>query len=227
MKNFWISIRITLAMCLLLGVGYVLVLRGVSAVAGPGGGQAETLTFDGRTVGAANVGQQFTDTRYFWGRPSAVDYNVCGWAGGQSPLPPVADFGMKEVRTKKKKHMTNDVNGMKKKCGRPALGRTRKLTRGVTVKFSPVSYEALRFRAGKSGRSLAVYIREAALAATVTARHTPEENALLRSLAGMANNLNQLTKLSHQTGFYRTRLLIEGLLGKLKRIMDDYRPKGG
>ena len=91
----------------------------------------------------------------------------------------------------------------------------------------PLSYEALRFRAGKSGRSLAVYIREAALAATVTARHTPEENALLRSLAGMANNLNQLTKLSHQTGFYRTRLLIEGLLGKLKRIMDDYRPKGG
>ena len=127
----------------------------------------------------------------------------------------------------KKKHMTKDVNGMKKKRGRPALGRTRKLTKGVTVKFSPVSYEALRFRAGKSGRSLAVYIREAALAATVTARHTPEENALLRSLAGMANNLNQLTKLSHQTGFYRTRLLIDGLLGKLKRIMDDYRPKGG
>mgnify|MGYP000000208532 FL=1 len=148
-------------------------------------------------------------------------------AGRANPLPPVADFGMKEVRTKKKKHMTNDVNGMKKKCGRPALGRTRKLTRGVTVKFSPVSYEALRFRAGKSGRSLAVYIREAALAATVTARHTPEENALLRSLAGMANNLNQLTKLSHQAGFYRTRLLIDGLLGKLKRIMDDYRPKGG
>ena len=133
----------------------------------------------------------------------------------------------KDVRTKKKKHMTKDVNGMKKKRGRPALGRTRKLTKGVTVKFSPVSYEALRFRAGKSGRSLAVYIREAALAATVTARHTPEENALLRSLAGMANNLNRLTKLSHQTGFYRTRLLIEGLLGKLKRIMDDYRPKEG
>lgn len=81
MKNFWISIRITLAMCLLLGVGYVLVLRGVSAVAGPGGGQAETLTFDGRTVGAANVGQQFTDTRYFWGRPSAVDYNGGGSGG--------------------------------------------------------------------------------------------------------------------------------------------------
>ena len=40
--------------------------------------------------------------------------------------------------------MTKDMNEMKKKRGRPALGRTRKLTRGVTVKFSPVSYEALR-----------------------------------------------------------------------------------
>ena len=77
--------------------------------------------------------------------------------------------------------MTKDMNEMKKKRGRPALGRTRKLTRGVTVKFSSVSYEALRFRARKSSRSLA---------ATVTARHTPEENALLRSLAGMANNLD-------------------------------------
>ena len=107
--------------------------------------------------------------------------------------------------------MTKDMNEMKKKRGRPALGRTRKPTKGVTVKFSPASYEALRFRAGKSGRSLAVYIKEAALAATVTARHTPEENALLRSLAGMANNLNQQTKLWYQTGFYKTRLLIDGL----------------
>ena len=75
MKNLWISVKITLAMCLLLGVGYVLVLRGVSALAGPNGGQAETLTLDGRVVGAANVGQQFTGGRYFWGRPSAVAFN--------------------------------------------------------------------------------------------------------------------------------------------------------
>ena len=31
MKNLWISLKITLAMCVVLGVGYVLVLRGVSA----------------------------------------------------------------------------------------------------------------------------------------------------------------------------------------------------
>ena len=164
---------------------------------------------------------------YVSGFPKTLAPRARWLQGGQIRSRRSQIFGIKDVRTKKKKHMTKDVNGMKKKRGRPALGRTRKLTKGVTVKFSPVSHEALRFRAGKSGRSLAVYIREAALTATVTARHTPEENALLRSLAGMANNLNRLTKLSHQTGFYRTRLLIEGLLGKLKRIMDDYRPKEG
>ena len=81
MKNLWISLIITLALCLLLGVGYVLVLRGVSAVAGPNGGEADVVTFNGKVVGAANVGQQFTDVRYFWGRPSAVDYNGGGSGG--------------------------------------------------------------------------------------------------------------------------------------------------
>ena len=36
-------------------------------------------------------------------------------AGRVNPLPPVADFGMKEVRTKKKKHMTVDEKGNIKK----------------------------------------------------------------------------------------------------------------
>ena len=81
MKNLWISLKITLAMCIVLGVGYVLVLRGVSAVAGPNGGEADVVTLDGQVVGVANVGQRFTDVRYFWSRPSAVDYNGGGSGG--------------------------------------------------------------------------------------------------------------------------------------------------
>ena len=81
MKNLWISLKITLAMCIVLGVGYVLVLRGISAVAGPSGGEADVVTLDGQVVGAANVGQRFTDVRYFWSRPSAVDYNGGGSGG--------------------------------------------------------------------------------------------------------------------------------------------------
>ena len=96
MKNLWISVKITLAMCLLLGVGYVLVLRGVSALAGPNGGQAETLTLDGRVVGQVHeqhcpvdgpclLKALHEEVRLlegdFWGRPSAVDYNGGGSGG--------------------------------------------------------------------------------------------------------------------------------------------------
>ena len=81
MKNLWISIKITLAMCVVLFVGYVLVLRLVAWVASPNDGEAPVVTYNGKVVGAANVGQVFTDSVYFWGRPSAVDYNGGGSGG--------------------------------------------------------------------------------------------------------------------------------------------------
>lgn len=83
MKNFWVSLKYTLAMCVLLTLGYVLVLRLVARVASPNDGEAELVYADGKAVGAANVGQIFTDSIYFWGRPSAVDYDG-GGAGGSN-----------------------------------------------------------------------------------------------------------------------------------------------
>lgn len=81
MKNLFISIKITLAFCVVLFVGYVLVLWGVAALTKPNSGQAELVTLNGKVVGAANVGQQFTDAKYFWSRPSAVDYDGSGSGG--------------------------------------------------------------------------------------------------------------------------------------------------
>ena len=68
-------------MCIVLTVCYILVLRLTSAVASPNDGQAELVELNGTVVGAANVGQAFTDSVYFWGRPSAVDYNGGGSGG--------------------------------------------------------------------------------------------------------------------------------------------------
>ena len=59
MKNLWISVRITLAMCVVLTVGYVLLLRLTSAVVSPNDGEAALVELDGKVVGAANVGQAF------------------------------------------------------------------------------------------------------------------------------------------------------------------------
>ena len=73
MKNLWISLKFTLAMYAVLTIGYVLVLRLTAAVASPNDGEAPVVELNGKVVGAANVGQMFTDSIYFWGRPSAVD----------------------------------------------------------------------------------------------------------------------------------------------------------
>lgn len=72
MKTFLKSIRITLVLCAFLCVFYILVLWLFAKVAGPGNGDAETITLNGKTVGAANVGQRFTNDRYFWGRLSCA-----------------------------------------------------------------------------------------------------------------------------------------------------------
>ena len=81
MKNLWISLKFTLAMCAVLTIGYVLVLRLTAAVASPNDGEAPVVELNGKVVGAANVGQRFTSSIYFWGRPSAVDYNGGGSGG--------------------------------------------------------------------------------------------------------------------------------------------------
>ena len=75
------SIKITLVFCAFLSVFYIFVLWFFARVAGPNGGNAEVLTLNGRVVGAANVGQTFSQDIYFWGRPSAVDYNGAGSGG--------------------------------------------------------------------------------------------------------------------------------------------------
>ncbi|MEZ0484480.1 K(+)-transporting ATPase subunit C [Fibrella aquatica] len=74
------AIRLTVAMLILLSVIYPLVVAGIAKLA-PGGGAGETVTVNGKVVGYARIGQQFTEDRYFNSRPSAVDYNAAGSAG--------------------------------------------------------------------------------------------------------------------------------------------------
>lgn len=83
MKNLKVAFRLTIVMCVLLSFGYVAVLWFFAKVAGPGKGNAEVVELNGKVVGAANVGQQFTKDIYFWGRPSCAGdgydaANSCG-----------------------------------------------------------------------------------------------------------------------------------------------------
>ena len=107
--------------------------------------------------------------------------------------------------------------------GRPQVSTLKRLTKSVTVKFSKPDYEKLRHRSKNANRTLAEYIRDAAFDVRMVAKHSAEDATVIRNLTGMANNLNQLTKLSHQTGFYRTKNIVMEVLEKLKSIMSDYK----
>ncbi len=55
------------------------------------------------------------------------------------------------------------------------------------------------------------------------ASHTTVDAGVFRNLAGVANNLNQLTKLSHQTSLYRTSYRLKEVLDGVMEIISDYR----
>ena len=88
-ENIFPAIRLTLV-CLLLFSGiYTLVIWGF-AQAAPNKGRGDIITENGRTY-YSNIGQKFTDDRYFYSRPSAVDYNAAG-AGGSNKGPSNPDY---------------------------------------------------------------------------------------------------------------------------------------
>jgi K+-transporting ATPase ATPase C chain len=81
MKKYLLpSLKLTLVLLVLCSVLYPLFIAAVAKLA-PGGGKGETLSVNGKVVGYKNIGQKFTDDKYFWSRPSAVAYNAAGSAG--------------------------------------------------------------------------------------------------------------------------------------------------
>lgn len=72
----------------LTGVAYPLLLTGIGAVAFPAQTEGSLITTAGATRGSALVGQEFTQARYLWGRPSATTVPYDARAGGGSNLGP-------------------------------------------------------------------------------------------------------------------------------------------
>jgi K+-transporting ATPase ATPase C chain len=80
------------ALTLVTGVVYPLAVTGVGQAAFPHEAGGSILEVDGKPVGSALIGQQFTSPKYFWGRPSATSpmpYNANGSsASNLGPLNP-------------------------------------------------------------------------------------------------------------------------------------------
>lgn len=100
MKSFIKAFRLTLVFCVFLSVTYILVLWLFAKVAGPNDGNAEVATLDGKVVGAANVGQQFTQDIYFWGRPSCAGDGYDAASSGGSNKGPTNPEYLAEVEAR-------------------------------------------------------------------------------------------------------------------------------
>lgn len=77
------SLRLWLVTFLVCVVGYTALVLGFAQAVVPFQANGSIISAIGRPVGSQLIAQDFTSPRYFWPRPSAVDYNGMG-AGGSN-----------------------------------------------------------------------------------------------------------------------------------------------
>lgn len=83
------AIRLTIVTLIFFSGVYTLVILGVAQFF-PNGGKGEVIEQNGKRY-YANIGQSFTDDKYFNSRPSAVGYNAAG-SGGSNKGPSNGEY---------------------------------------------------------------------------------------------------------------------------------------
>ena len=88
-----------LVLTLVTGVAYPLVVTGVAQSLFPAQAGGSLIVRDGKLVGSTLIGQNFSDPKHFWGRPSAtgpMPYNAAASSGSnQGPLNPALTDAVK------------------------------------------------------------------------------------------------------------------------------------
>jgi len=125
-------------------------------------------------------------------------------------LPMVAKRFKERIKT-----METLVKKDKAKGGRPI--KIIKKDSGVRIRLSRTERYLIDEKAKKAGMKISEWMRQASKNAKVQSRFSADEMNMMRTLAGMANNLNQLTKLAHQQGL----LVIQRNCRELISLIND------
>lgn len=92
MPTLLASLRLVLASFLFCVAGYTAVVLGFAQLVAPESAQGSLIEgADGIVVGSRLIAQKFSSPRYYWPRPSAVDYDAAA-AGGSNKSPASPDL---------------------------------------------------------------------------------------------------------------------------------------
>lgn len=117
------------------------------------------------------------------------------------------------------KEDNSDTN--RKKGGRPKKSSVSRKSKTIGVCFSEPELYAIRHRAAKAGLPVSVYCHDAILSGEIKEPLKKEELDVLRSLAGMGNNLNQLTKTAKFLSAKRIENEASSLLNAIQNIINN------
>lgn len=112
-------------------------------------------------------------------------------------------------------------NTGKNRGGRPRKTGNRAIN--FSIRFTNPERFVLKEKAKLAGITLSNYIRQAALTGKIFSKISPKEQALLRSLSGIAGNLNQLTKASHKEGFTKNAFHFSNLLKGIEEVITKFK----
>jgi hypothetical protein len=115
--------------------------------------------------------------------------------------------------------VATESNQLKKKRvpGRPK--KTVSRSNILMVRLTPTEKFLIEGRAKKAGLKPSEWFRRAAKSAKVFPRFTTEESGWFRMLAGLANNLNQLTHLAHVKGLLSLALKCQTMLREIEELL--------
>jgi len=94
------AVSLLVAMTVITGLAYPALITGIASLAFPEAAAGSIIERDGKPVASRLIGQNFTDAKYFWSRPSATGsypYNGAASAGSnQGPLNPALTDAVKQ-----------------------------------------------------------------------------------------------------------------------------------
>ncbi len=101
MTKIWINVRMFLWMTVLTGIIYPLLVTGLAQLMMKQKADGGFLSSNKKIVGATLIAQKFESEKYFWARPSSIDYNPI--PSGGSNLGPTSEALKKAVEERQDK----------------------------------------------------------------------------------------------------------------------------